>query len=432
MHGMEQSVLRIGILGLGTVGSGTLRALQENAEAIERKVGARLVVKKICVLHPDKPRPVTFDRNLLTTDPGEILDDPEIDIVAELIGGVEPARGYIERAIRQGKNIVTANKELLAKQGHELLVEAGERRLDFQFEGSVAGGIPIIQALKIALAANRMQELVGIVNGTTNYILTRMAQQNQDFATALAEAQSRGYAEADPTDDVDGFDAAYKLTILASIAFQSRVELSQVYHEGIRKIGHEDIAYARELGYVIKLVAIAKEENGELELRVHPAMLPAEHPLASVNDVFNAIYARGNAVGEVMLYGRGAGALPTGSAVMGDIMEVARNIRANATGRVSCTCFEQKRVRPIEEIETNYYVRMQVADRPKALASIATVFGEHDVSIESVVQKRGYGEAAEIVWVTHQTQEGKIRRALPAIAALPVTREISNWIRVEE
>jgi homoserine dehydrogenase len=432
MHCMEQSLLRIGILGLGTVGSGTLRALQENQAAIERKVGARLVVKKICVLHPDKPRPVSFDRGLLTTDPGEVLDDPEIDIVAELIGGIEPARTYLERAIRNGKNIVTANKELLAKQGHELLMEAGERQLDFQFEGSVAGGIPIIQALKISLAANRMQELVGIVNGTTNYILTQMAHQNQDFATALGEAQARGYAEADPTDDVDGFDAAYKLSILASIAFQSRVDLGQVYHEGIRKIGHEDIAYARELGYVIKLVAIAKEEEGELELRVHPAMLPAEHPLASVNDVFNAIFARGNAVGEVMFYGRGAGALPTGSAVMGDIMEVARNIRAKATGRVSCTCFDQKRIREIREIETNYYIRMQVADRPRALASIATVFGEHDVSIESVLQKRGHGEAAEIVWVTHRTREEQIRRALPAISALPVTREISNWIRVEE
>lgn len=429
---MELPTLRIGIFGLGTVGCGALRTLQENQATIERKVGARLVVTKICVRHPQKPRPVAFDRSLLTTNPHEILDDPQIDIVAELIGGVEPARTYIEHAIRRGKNIVTANKELLAKQGHELLVEAGERRLDFQFEGSVAGGIPIIQALKIALAANRMQELMGIVNGTTNYILTRMAANNMDFATALAEAQSKGYAEADPTDDVDGFDAAYKLAILASIAFQSRVDLGQVYHEGIRKIGHEDIAYARELGYVIKLVAIAKEQDGGLELRVHPAMLPADHPLASVNDVFNAIYARGNAVGEVMFYGRGAGSMPTGSAVVGDIMEVARNLRVGATGRISCTCFENRPIRDIQEIETNYYVRMQVADRPRALASIAAVFGEHDVSIESVLQKRGTGDTAEIVWVTHRTRERQICRALPAIAALPVTQEISNWIRVEE
>jgi homoserine dehydrogenase len=429
---MEKPVIHIGILGLGTVGSGTLRALQENRAAIERTVGAQLVVKKICVLHPDKPRSVEFDRGLLTTDPAEVLEDPEIDIVAELIGGIEPARSYIERAIRAGKNVVTANKELLAKQGHELLIEAAERRLDFHFEGSVAGGIPIIQALKISLAGNRVHELIGIVNGTTNYILTRMAADGLDFARALAEAQSKGYAEADPTDDVDGFDAAYKLSILASIAFQSRVDLGQVYHEGIRKIGHEDIAYARELDFVIKLVAIAKDEAGGMELRVHPAMLPADHPLASVNDVFNAIYVQGNAVGEVMFYGRGAGSLPTGSAVMADLMETARNLRFGSTGRIACTCFEQKSIRDINEIDSNYYIRMQAADRPKALASIAAVFGEFDVSIESVLQKRGTGEAAEIVWVTHRTREGQIRNALQAVAALPVVREISNWIRVEE
>jgi homoserine dehydrogenase len=273
---------------------------------------------------------------------------------------------------------------------------------------------------------------MGILNGTTNYILTRMAHENLDFATALAEAQAKGYAEADPTDDIDGFDAAYKLAILASIAFQSRVDLANVYHEGIRKIDHADIAYARELGYVIKLVAVAKEQDGVTELRVHPAMLPAEHPLASVNDVFNAIYVRGNAVGEVMFYGRGAGSLPTGSAVMADLMETARNLRFGSTGRIACTCFEQKSIRDINDIETNYYVRMQAADRPKALASIAAVFGEFDVSIESVLQKRGTGEAAEIVWVTHRTREGQIRQALQAIADLPVVREISNWIRVEE
>jgi homoserine dehydrogenase len=286
--------------------------------------------------------------------------------------------------------------------------------------------------MKISLAANRIQELIGIVNGTTNYILTRMAADNLDFATALGEAQERGYAEADPTDDVDGHDAAYKLAILASIAFQSRVDLASVYHEGIRKIGHQDIAYARELGFVIKLVAVAKEQDGIMELRVHPAMLPAEHPLASVNDVFNGIYVKGNAVGEVMFYGRGAGSMPTGSAVVADLMETARNIRFGATSRVSCTCFDNKPTRDLNTIETNYYIRMQALDRPNALASIAHVFGDFEVSIESVLQKRGTGEEAEIVWVTHRTPEGNIRRALGVIAQLPVIREISNWIRVEE
>src|SRR4051794_16055460 len=259
---MGKSVINIGLIGLGNVGCGTVRALEENREAIERKVGGRLVIKRICVLHPDKPRPIAFDRSLITTDASDIIDDPEIDIVAELIGGIEPARTYIERALHNGKNVVTANKELLAKQGHELMTVATERRLDLGFEGSVAGGIPIIQAMKVSLGANRVHELMGILNGTTNYILTRMTQDGSDYDSALAEAQAKGYAEADPTDDVDGFDAAYKLSILASIAFQSRVDISSVYFEGIRKISHQDIGYARELGYIIKLVAIAKEQDG--------------------------------------------------------------------------------------------------------------------------------------------------------------------------
>src|SRR5438067_5287638 len=310
---MAEPTVTIGMLGCGIVGSGTVRTLLENASAIRHKLGAELRVKRICVRDAHKPRPEWIDRSLLTTDPALILDDPEIEIVAELIGGIEPARSYILRAISNGKHIVTANKELIAKHGHQLLVEAAERRLDFGFEGSVAGGIPIIQALKIALAANRIVEVIGIVNGTTNYILTRMTADGLDFDTALAQAKQMGYAEADPTDDVDAYDAAYKLAILAAIAFQSRVALEDVYHEGIRRITRADIEYARELGYVIKLVAIAKRVDEGMELRVHPAMLQTSHPLASVNDVHNAIYVQGNAVGEVMFYGRGAGSMPTGS-----------------------------------------------------------------------------------------------------------------------
>jgi homoserine dehydrogenase len=429
---MEKGVIKVGLLGLGNVGCGTVRALEENREAIERKIGARLVIQKICVLHPEKPRPISFDRSLLTTDASAIVDDPEIDIVAELMGGLEPARTYIDRALRNGKNIVTANKELLAKHGHELLQAAAERDLDLSFEGSVAGGIPIIQAMRISLAANRIHELMGILNGTTNYILTRMSTDGSDYETALVEAQAKGYAEADPTDDVDGYDAAYKLSILASLAFQSRIDLSSVYFEGIRKIGHQDIAFAKELGFVIKLVGIARETEGRLQLRVHPVMLPSRHPLAAVNDVFNAIYVRGNAVGEVMFYGRGAGMMPTGSAVLADIMETARNLRCKATGRVSWDSFEERPTQDITEIRSNYYVRMQCQDRPKVLASVASVFGDFDVSIESVVQKRGTGESAEVVWVTHETTEGDIRKALGVVAQLPVVREISNWIRVEE
>jgi len=361
-----------------------------------------------------------------------VLDDPEIQIVAELIGGIKPAGDYILRALQNGKHVVTANKELIAKAGHHLLVEAAQRKLDFYFEGAVAGGIPIIRAMKVSLAANKIQEMVGIVNGTTNYILTQMTQNGLDFSVALAEAQAKGYAEQDPTDDVDGFDAAYKLAILASIGFQSRVPLEKVYHEGIRKITDRDISYARQLGYVIKLVALARDREDGVEVRVHPAMLPLAHPLASVNDVFNAVYVRGNAVGEVMFYGRGAGSLPTGSSVAADLMEVARGMLSGGSGRISCTCFHERPVLPIEQIESGYYVRTETDDRPGVIAAIGTVFGNHEVSLESVLQKQGTGQMAEIVWITQRTPEGNLRAALQEIEALPVVRRIASWIRVEE
>lgn len=422
----------IGMLGCGVVGSGTLRTLEENAAAIERQLGARIVVKKVCVRSLDKPRDVDRPRSLFTTDASEVLDDPEIQVVAELIGGIEPAGGYIQRALRNGKHVVTANKELIAKAGHHLLVEAAERKLDFFFEGAVAGGIPIIRAMKVSLAGNRIQDVMGIVNGTTNYILTQMAQNGLDFGVALAEAQAKGYAEQDPTDDVDGFDAAYKLSILASIAFQSRVPLEKVYHEGIRSISDKDIKYARDLGYVIKLLAVAKEREEGMELRVHPAMLPLSHPLAAVNDVFNAVFVRGSAVGDVMFYGRGAGSLPTGSSVVADLMEVVRGLRFGGSGRVGCTCLTEKAVVPIEAVRSNYYVRIETEDKPGVIAAIATAFGNQGVSLESILQKHADGETAEIVWITHSTVEGKLRAALKEIDALPVVRRIGNWIRVEE
>lgn len=428
----QPRTISLGILGCGVVGTGTIRTLQENAAAIERQLGARIAVKKVAVRNLDKPRDVGLPRELFTTNASEVIDDPEIEIVAELIGGITPASDYIHRALRNGKHVVTANKELIAKGGHSLLIEAAERNLDLFFEGSVAGGIPIIRALKVSLAANRIQEVMGIVNGTTNYILTQMAQSGLDFGVALAEAQSKGYAEADPTDDVDGHDAAYKLTIMASIAFQSQVPLEKVFREGIRGVSDRDIAYARNLGYVIKLVALARERPEGLELRVHPTMLPLSHPLASVNDVFNAVHVTGNAVGGAMFYGRGAGSMPTGSSVAGDILEVARGMVFGGSGRVGCTCFYDKPVLPIEQVETNYYVRTETEDQPGVIAAIGTVFGNHGVSLESVLQKQGDGDTAEIVWITHRTGEGKMRAALQEIEALPVVRRIANWIRVEE
>lgn len=434
--GIEDEVkdtISIGILGLGVVGSGTVAVLEKNRDAIEQKVGARLLIRRIAVRDLRKKRAVTVDRSLLTNNPLEVLDDPSIDIVCELIGGVSPAKEFILRAFANGKHVVTANKELIAKDGHAIMEEAARRKLDFQFEGSVGGGIPIIQPMKNALAGNAVQEVMGIVNGTTNYILTRMTCEGIDFETALREAQSRGYAEADPSSDVEGYDAQYKIAILSSIAFLSRVFVQDVYVEGITHITRRDIECARELGYVIKLVGIANRvgEDG-MQVRVHPALLPVSHPLASTNDVYNAIYVRGDAVGDVMFYGRGAGMMPTGSAVVGDIMDVCRNILHGSTSRITCTCFQERRMLPMDAVETKYYIRMLVADRPKVLASIAGVLGDHEVSIASVVQKAAVGARAEIVWVTHRVREANMRAALELIKKLPCVERVENWLRVEE
>ena len=424
--------INIGILGLGVVGGGTARVLTENAEAIARKVGLPIVIKRIAVRDKSKAREVAVDPALLTERPEDVTDDPDIDILCELIGGVEPAHEYVLRAIKSGKNIVTANKEMMAKAGHDLLHEAENRDLDFSFEGSVGGGIPIIQPLKQALAANHFTEIVGIVNGTTNYILSKMTAEDADFAEVLAEAQARGYAEPDPTNDIQGYDAQYKTAILSSIAFTSRISPSDIYVEGITKIAKRDIAVAKELGYVIKIVGIGQDLGDSLQVRVHPVLLPKAHPLASVNDVYNAIYLRGNAVGDVMFYGRGAGSLPTGSAVVGDIIEIARNIRRGATGRLGCTCYDHKPALPIERLRTKYYIRLSAHDRPKVLASLASVFGDFNVSIESVVQRALPTGDAEIVWITHQTLEANLRSALDVIRRLHIVSGIENWIRVEE
>ena len=375
---------------------------------------------------------MAVDPALLTERPEDVTDDPDIDIVCELIGGVNPAHDLVLRAIKNGKNIVTANKEMMAKAGHDLLHEAENRDLDFSFEGSVGGGIPIIQPLKQALAANQFSHLMGIVNGTTNYILSKMTAEDADFADVLAEAQAHGYAEPDPTNDIEGYDAQYKTAILSSIAFTSRVSPGDIYVEGITKIAKRDIAVAKELGYVIKIVGIGQDLGDALQVRVHPVLLPKSHPLASVNDVYNAIYLRGNAVGDVMFYGRGAGSLPTGSAVVGDIIEIARNLRRGATGRLGCTCYDHKPALPIERLRTKYYIRLIAHDRPKVLASLASVFGDFHVSIESVVQRALPGGDAEIVWITHQTLEANLRSALDVIRRLHIVSGIENWIRVEE
>ncbi|MGC8843053.1 MAG: homoserine dehydrogenase [bacterium] len=422
----------VGFLGFGTVGQGAVRTLLQNKEEIRMKTGMEVEIKKIAVKHLDKKRELSVPAHLLTDDPYEVVNDPGIDIVVELIGGLEPARSLIKKALENGKNVVTANKEVIARYGGELLPYAGERKLDLYFEGAVGGGIPIVRPMKICLAANRIYSVVGILNATTNYILTKMAEERWTYLDALKDAQERGYAEADPTYDVEGLDAAYKISILASIAFNSRVNVDEVYREGIAKISPIDLVYAEELGYVIKLLAIAKEENGMLSIRVHPALIPKHHPLASVRGVNNAILVHGSSVGRVMFYGEGAGSLPTGSAVVGDIIDIVRNIAFNCTGRISCTCFRQIAQKDISEIISKYYLRMKVKDQPGVLAAIATCFGEEKVSIASVVQKRQVNKSAEIVWITHPSREGALREALKKIEELPVVEEINIVLRAEE
>jgi homoserine dehydrogenase len=428
---MKTEAIKVGVLGLGTVGSGVIKILSENKENIKRKVQNEIEVVKILDKDLTRERDVELPLELMTDNPEEVLENPEIDIIVEVIGGVDPAKDFIIKALESGKNVVTANKELMAKAGSELLDLAGEHGVDLYFEASVAGGIPIIRSLKESLTSNKIEKIMGIVNGTTNYILTKMIQEGAAFADVLAEAQEKGYAEADPTADVEGYDAAYKLAILSSIAFGSRIDINDIYLEGISEVSQKDITYAKELGYVIKLLAIGKDVDGKIETRVHPTMIPDDHPLASVNDVFNAIFVEGDAVGELMYYGRGAGSLPTGSAIVADVIDIARNIKQDSTARISCSCYEEKEIEPIAEICSKYYLRLGVEDEPGVLAAVASLLGNNGVSIESVIQQGQFQEVVPLVLVTHQVTEGDIQRALKKIEELEEVQEISSLIRVE-
>lgn len=427
-----RDVINVGVIGFGIVGAGAVKILLDNQSSIERKVGCPIRIKQIADLDITTPRPVEVDRSILTTFADEIIQDPEIDIVVETIGGLKPAGDFIRRALRNGKSVATANKELIAKEGSTILPLAAELGLDMMFEASVGGGIPIIRPLKACLAGNEIVEIKGIVNGTTNYILSRMSEEGLDFQTVLKDAQARGYAEKDPTADVEGHDAAYKITILASIAFTSRADVSQVYREGITGISAEDMRYAAELGYAIKLLAIAKQMKGGMLVRVHPAFVPLKHPLASVNGVFNGIFVRGSAVGEVMFYGPGAGSMAAGSAVVGDVIDIARNINSGSTARIHCTCYDERPMLSMDNVRCKNYARILTEDKPRVLAAIATEFANHDVSIESVIQKTRPDRGAEIVWLTHEAAEPDMRNALDAIRGLPVVKSIGSWIRVEE
>ncbi len=423
--------INIGILGLGTVGSGVVSILQRHGDLLAQRAGTRLHLKRIATRSPHKLRSVQVDPALVTADVEQVLGDPDIHIVAELIGGVEPAREYVLRALGSGKSVVTANKELIAKHGREIFSLAREKNVDVLCEGSVGGGIPLLKPLRESLIGNRVESVMGIVNGTTNYILTQMTRYGREFEDVLAEAQQLGYAEADPGADIDGWDATYKLAILSDIAFSVPVVPEQIFREGIRKITARDIQYARELGFVIKLVALgSRDKAGSVELRVHPALLPTSHPLANVHDVFNAVLVHGDATGDVMFYGRGAGSEPTGSAVVADLVEAARNFGCDARGRLN-DVLEEARIREFGEVATRFCVRMQVEDRPGALGQIALVFGAQGVSLESIVQKHSDGASAEIVWMTHRTTQSAMTASLDEFEKLEAVREVSSVLRVE-
>jgi len=429
---MSSDPIQVGILGFGIVGGGLYKVLTDNAESITQRVGRPVEVRKIADVDWSRPRDFNAPDELRTTDAREIIDDPAIDIVVETIGGVDPALQFVMAAIEAGKSVVTSNKEMIARHGDEILSAAAAKSVDVQFEGAVGGVIPVIRTLKESLDADRIDEIMGIVNGTTNYILTQMSREKVAFDTALGEAQQLGYAEADPTDDVEGIDAANKLAILSAIAFGHRVDVDEIYREGISRILPEDIAYAEKMGYVVKLLAIARRrEDGRFETRVHPVLLAATHPLAAVVGPFNAIFVRGQACDEVMLYGRGAGALPTGAAVAGDVVDCARNIAHGASGRVPCACVGQAQIVPMGQVRSRVYVRMRVKDQAGVLGTIATILGSQSVSIASVIQEDTDGKTADIVWIVHECEDDQLTSALGAIRSLPIVESIPARIRVE-
>lgn len=430
--------IRIGLIGFGTVGTGVIKLLQRHQGQIRARLGARLVLARVADIDLRRHRGVRVDRKLLTSDAGELLRDPTIDIVMELMGGYEPARRFVLQAVRNGKSVVTANKALLAVHGAEIFAAAEQAGVDIGYEASVGGGIPIIRTLKEGLAGDRNRAIYGIVNGTSNYILSTMTQQGGEFAAVLGEAQKQGLAEADPTYDVDGIDAAHKLALLIQLGFGTAARFADLPVEGIRNVSQRDIGFAREFGYVIKLLAIAKQDGDEIEARVHPTMVPSKHLLADVNGAYNAIFVHGEALGDTMYVGLGAGMMPTATAVLADLMEVARNLLNGSRGRIAPLGYplaQQRRVplKPMDDLISEYYLRFMVVDRPGVLAKISGILGRHQISIASVIQReREHGASVPIVIRTHEARERDLRRAFQQIDRLAVVRAKSVLIRIED
>lgn len=427
----------VGLIGLGTVGTGVARVLIENSELIRRRVGVPITLVRIADLDITRDRDVAIPPGVLTTDIQQVLADPRVDIVVELMGGYDVAKRVILEAVQRGKHVVTANKALLAVHGEEIFAAACRQGVDLGFEASVGGGIPVIRALMEGLAANHIQSIYGIINGTSNYILSRMTSEGQRFEVVLEEAKRAGYAEADPAFDVAGIDSAHKLAIMVSLAYGTPVNFKEIYTEGIAGLTPVDIAYAKEFGFTIKLLAIAKYSDGEIEARVHPTMVPSASQIAKVDGVYNAIQLVGDAVEDVVLYGRGAGSMPTGSAVVSDVMSIARNLLKHATGRVPPASYQPEerrplRMRPMEEITSLYYIRFMVLDRPGVLSQIAGVLGRYGISISAVLQQgRKEGQTVPVVIMTHMAKERDMQNALRDINTMPYISEPTTLIRVE-
>ena len=429
---MRGSVVKVGVLGCGNVGAALVRLISERGREIEARTGVRLEVTRVAVRSLSRKRPIHLPEDILTRDAAEVVADPNVDVVVEVIGGIEPARELILQALAAGKPVVTANKELLANHGAELFEAASAGQVDLLFEAAVAGGIPIMRTLRESLVGEDVRRIMGIVNGTTNFILTRMSEEGTSYAAALTEAQELGYAERDPTADVEGYDAGAKAAILASIAFGAKVVAGDVYHEGISNISAIDIAFAKRLGYVIKLLAVAElvpveEGPDEVAVRVHPAMVPLTHPLAGVRDSFNAVFVEGAAVGDLMFYGRGAGGSPTGSAVLGDLVDAAVNLRKGTYAEL--LSLTRRPIRPIDELQSSYYVNLDVVDQPGVLRVIAEAFERHGVSIRSLEQE-GVGEAARLIFITHQAREADVQGTLDDLRELSVILRITSVLRV--
>jgi homoserine dehydrogenase len=419
----------VGFLGCGTVGSAVLRLLDEHRDEIVDRSGCRFEVRRIAVREPDRTRDVPVAADRFTEDPSEVVEDPQVRVVVELMGGVDPARDLVLSALRSGKRVVTANKELLAKHGPELFQAAAGSGAGLHFEATVAGGVPLIRPLIESLPGERITRLLGIVNGTTNYVLDRMTEDGMAFDEALTEAQRLGYAEPDPTDDLEGFDAAAKCAILASLAFDTRVVADDVYREGIARVSPADIEFADRLGYVVKLLAVAELEDGDVAVRVHPAMIPRDHPLAAVRDAFNAVFVDGPNIGELMFYGRGAGGAPTAVAVVGDLITAGRLVTEGRPG-LTFTWEVRHRIRPMDLMESQFYLLLDVVDRPGVLAQVAGAFGDHRVSIKSVWQE-GTGDDALLVLITHRANEGALRATVEDLERLEPVLDVRSVLRVE-